>query len=197
MRELRYVQSCWALLIQLHISVFLFRFPLFLLSRNCGPRVTVQLHTTQFSMGSFSICSLKGCYYTLTYKLELPVNTPSFLLHPPLRSMKRAAYIYVTHICVSLPWYTCVCSYIHYGYMHHVLGILNQLFNLPQQKLFKALLTLIPTACESCVTAVIENNTSPTMAGWLQQPDKSFLCLQHSSDHVNHNGSAAFKINSS
>lgn len=111
MRELRYVQSCRALLIQLQISVFLFLFPLFLLSRNCGPRVSVQLHTTQFSMGSFSICSIKGCYYTLTCKLELPVNTPSFLLLPPLRSVKRAAYIYLTHICVSLSWciWVCVC----------------------------------------------------------------------------------------
>lgn len=101
-----------ALLIQCQISVFLFLFPLSLSlslspSRNWGPRASVQLHTTQLSMASFSICSLKGRYYTLTYKLGLPVNTPSFLPLPPLSSIKRAAYICLTHICVSLSPYTC------------------------------------------------------------------------------------------
>lgn len=90
-------------------SVSLPSLPLFPPSRNWGPRASVQLHTTQLSMASFSICSLKGRYYTLTYKLGLPVNTPSFLPLPPLSSIKRAAYICLTHICVSLPPYTCMC----------------------------------------------------------------------------------------
>lgn len=83
---------------------------LFLPSRNCGPRVSVQLQTTQFSMGSFSICLLKGCYYTLTYKLELPANTPSVFLAPPSRSLKPGRlYLLNTHLRVIRTWRAYVC----------------------------------------------------------------------------------------
>ena len=60
------------------------------------------------------------------------------------------------------------------------------------QTLFRALSTLLQTACESCVTTVIEKNTGLKQADQLCQ-----LCSQCSSDPVNHDGSTAFKINSS
>lgn len=57
---------------------------------------------------------------------------------------------------------------------------------------------MIQTACESCVTTVIEKTAAvyfTTMADWLKQPDQSFqLCSQCSSDHVNHNGRLPLKL---
>lgn len=97
-------------------------------SRNWGPRASVQLHTTQLSMASFSICSLKGRYYTLTYKLGLPVNTPSFLPLPPLSSVKRPAYICLTHICASLSPRTHMAAHDRRSVHTCRPGLLNQLF---------------------------------------------------------------------